>query len=121
MKHEYSIHIEDNILTETFTGDIDLSILDQANASIIKDKNFVKGLNFLTDLREANLLITYDEMWQHTYRLPDLGINKLAIITNRDLEYGISRQFEALTNDKDLYIEISIFKDRNEALKWLKL
>jgi len=121
VQHHYCIHIKDNILKEEFCGDIDLATLDRASLSIIEDKNFKKGLHFLTDLRKAHLHITYDEMWQHTSQLPDLGINKQALIVSRDLEYGFARQFHALSNDKDIFNELRIFKDINEAHKWLNL
>ena len=119
MVHKYSIDEHKNILKEEFIGDINTAELDQANASITEDKKFKKGLNFLTDLRKAHLLISYEELVRHVHQLPGLAISKQAIIANHDLEYGISRQFEALTDDRGVYTEIRIFKDIDEAAKWL--
>jgi len=119
MVHKYSIDEHENILKEEFIGDISIAMLDEANASIIEDKRFRKGLNFLTDLRNAHLLISYEELVLHVHQLPGLAITKQAIIANHDLEYGISRQFEALTDDRDVYTEIRIFKDLDEAEIWL--
>jgi len=119
MMHKYSIDDRENILKEEFIGDITIDMLNEANTSIIEDKRFRKGLNFLTDLRNAHLLVSYEELVMHVHQLPGLGISKLAIIANHDLEFGISRQFEALTDDKDVYTEIRIFKDLHGAVKWL--
>ena len=69
MTHTYNINIDNNIITEEFIGDVDLETLDKINSSIIEDKNFKKGLNFLTDLRNSNLLISYQEMLQHVKNL----------------------------------------------------
>jgi len=119
MSHKYSINLDENILKEEFLGDIDLALLSEANSSIMNDTCFRKGLNFLTDLRKAHLLISYKEMLLHVRQLPNLAIGKQAIIANQDVEYGLARQFEALTDDRDVYTEICIFKDLNGALKWL--
>ena len=119
MFHTFEIDIKNGILRESYIGLIDFDVLRDANTAIISNPEFRKGLNFLTDLREATIQVGYKEMLIHTSQLPDLGIKKQAFIVDRDLEFGMIRMFETLTNEKGHYEEVRIFKDIEEGLKWL--
>ena len=105
MFHTFEIDIMNGILRESFIGLIDLDVL--------------RGLNFLTDLREANIQMGYEEMFRHTSQLPDLGIKKQAFIVGRDLEFGMIRMFETISEEKGHYEELRIFKEIEDGLKWL--
>jgi hypothetical protein len=119
MFHTFEIDIMNGILRESFIGLIDLDVLRDVNTAIILNPEFRKGLNFLTDLREAKIKMDYEEMLIHTSQLPDLGIKKQAFIVDRDLEFGMVRMFETLSEEKGLYGEVRIFKEIEEGLKWL--
>ncbi len=119
MTHTFEIDIERGILRESFVGVVDFNALKEANAAIIADPIFQKGLNFLTDLRRAEINMGYEEMLIHTSNLPDFGIKKQAFIVGSDLEFGMSRMFETLSEDKDLYHESCVFNNLEEGLEWL--
>ncbi len=74
MTHTFVIDEENGILRESFVGVVDLGTLKETNTTIIADSSFKKGLNFLTDLREAKITMGYEEMFRHVSELPDLGI-----------------------------------------------
>ena len=120
MPHYFEIDPETGILKEAYVGKLDLDTLKKANDSIITDPCFVEGLNFLTDLREAEICFGYDEMVSHAHSLPRLRIKKQAFIVKEDREYGMSRMFETLTEISDLYEESEIFKTIEEGIAWLK-
>ncbi len=119
MFHTFEIDIMNGILRESFIGLIDLDVLRDVNTAIILNPEFRKGLNFLTDLREAKIKMDYEEMLSHISQLPDLGIKKQAFIVDRDLEFGMVRIFETLSEKKGYYEEIRIFKEIEDGLKWL--
>ena len=119
MFHAFEIDIKNGILRESFIGLITLDVLRDANNAIISNPEFRKGLQFLTDLREANIQMGYEEMLRHISQLPDLGIKKQAFIVGRNLEFGIVRMFETLSEEKSLYEELRLFKEIEEGLKWL--
>ena len=119
MFHTFEIDIMNGILRESFIGLIDLDVLRDANTAINSNPEFRKGLNFLTDLREANIQMGYEEMFSHISQLPDLGIKKQAFIVDRDLEFGMVRMFETISEEKGHYEELRIFKEIEDGLKWL--
>ena len=119
MIHTFVIDTESGILRESFVGVLDLNTLTEANAEIIADSRFKKGLNFLTDLREATVDVGFEEMFIHVSKLPDLGIKKQAFIVCSNLEYGMTRMFEMLTENKGVYEKMHIFREIEEGLEWL--
>ncbi len=119
MTHKFQINIDNNTLIEEFIGDIDLDALNQSGINILDDEKFKQGLNFITDLRQANLKLGHADLLQTIYQMPDLGINKHALITESELQYGLSREFIALSDILAEHAEVCIFSDFNTGLKWL--
>ena len=62
MKHTYNININDDILKGDFADIVDLAVLKKANDKIIADPEFKIRLDFLEDLRKAEIAIGFDEM-----------------------------------------------------------
>lgn len=78
MTHTFEIDLEHGILRESFVGTVDFSSLKKANAAIISDPGFKKGLNFLTDLRDANLTVM-----QKKEKILDSFFKRLLSLINR--------------------------------------
>jgi hypothetical protein len=119
MSHTFEIDVKNCILRESFKGLITFDVLTDANTAIISNSEFQKGYNFLTDLREATIHMNFEEMFEHVSQLPDLGVKKQAFIVSQDLEFGMLRMFQTLTEDEDLFGEIRIFKEVEEGINWL--
>ena len=87
----------------------------------VSDKRYKKGMGRLWDLRDADsssldsVIIT--EMAQYSLKFPP-GINdvKVAFVTSRDIEYGLSRMFEMSSKAKT---PIRVFRAMDEAEKWM--
>ena len=100
-----------------------LSKKDIANAfdQCVSDIRYDKGMARLWDFRDADLSsFDYEdvnEMSQYPLKFSS-GINdvKVAFVTKRDLEFGLSRVFEMLSQAKTT---ISVFRSIDEAEKWL--
>ena len=75
----------------------------------------------LWDFRDANLSSlqseTVFEMAQYSTKFsPGINDVKVAFVTSRDFEYGLSRMFEMSSNSKT---PISVFRAIDEAEKWM--
>ena len=87
----------------------------------VSSKKYKKGMGRLWDFTEADLSSidsgTIREMAQYSLSFP-AGINdvKVAFATNRTLEFGLARMFEASSNAKT---PIKVFKTIEQAEKWM--
>jgi hypothetical protein len=82
-------------------------------------------LKLLWDLSHADLsaltnshiekIISYAKSKSH---LREGG--KTAIVALKDIDYGVSRMYEILSELKEHPVSHSVFRNRDEALKWLK-
>lgn len=48
----------------------------------------------------------------------EAGSSKLAVLVNRDLEYGMTRMWSVFVEDK-WDVEIEVFRTESEAITWL--
>jgi len=46
---------------------------------------------------------------------------KVAIIAKKDIDFGLGRMYAAYIEMEDIGVNISVFRTRSEALKWLGL
>lgn len=85
------------------------------------DKRYKKGMGRLWDFRDADLSSldteTITEMAQYSLKFPP-GINDVtvAFVTDRVLEYGLSRMFEISSKAMS---PIRVFHSMDEAKKWM--
>lgn len=97
---------------ETILNAFDLTVFD---------KRYKKGMGRLWDFRDADLsdidAMTVIEMAQYSIKFPP-GVNdvKVAFVTSRDLEYGLSRMFQMSSNAST---PIRVFRSMASAEKWL--
>jgi hypothetical protein len=74
--------------------------------------NFAKG---------SNSSLSPDEMIRIANMVKKHAIHKrTAYIGSVDLEYGILRMYEAYAETSAVAPEMKVFRDRNEALQWIK-
>ncbi|MBW1800632.1 MAG: hypothetical protein JRJ85_07870 [Deltaproteobacteria bacterium] len=96
------------------------AILD-AFDSVVSDKRYKPGMGRIWDFRNADLssmdFETITEMAQYSLKFPP-GVNdvKVAFVTSRDLEYGLSRIFEMSSK---AMTPIRVFRAMDEAEKWM--
>ena len=85
------------------------------------DKRYKKGMGRLWDFRDADLSSldteTITEMAQYSLKFPP-GINDVtvAFVTDRVLEYGLSRMFEISSKAMS---PIGVFRSMDEVKKWM--
>ena len=97
------------------------AILHAFDASV-SHINHLPGMGRLWDFIEADLSLlnsnTIQEMAQYLLKFPK-GINdvKVAFAVNRDLEYGLTKMFEAFSSKGKT--KIDIFRSLEEAEEWI--
>ena len=102
------------------TNDLILSILEELYAMEVYRSEKAAGLwdfrGCRSDLNYKKfgkvtdyIDLHYESSWSHTYT---------AIVADGDLNYGLARMYEILTDD--VPTKTSIFRDMDEAQKWLK-
>ena len=69
------------------------------------------------DVSKHEINIIADQDKEISIYLPDYIV---AIIAKRDLEFGVSRMWQTIIEVNDLKWDTEIFRDRNDAEKWIK-
>jgi hypothetical protein len=112
---------EINIAYIKLSGLLRKKVILSAFDLTVSDKRYKTGMGRLWDFRDADLSSldtkTITEMAQYSLRFPP-GINdvKVAFVTDRDLEYGLTRMFEMSSKATT---PIQVFREMDEAEKWM--
>jgi hypothetical protein len=112
---------EKNIAYIKLSGRLSKKVILRAFDLTVSDKRYKNGMGRLWDFRDADLSSldseTITEMTQYSLRFPP-GINdvKVAFVTSRVLEYGLSRMFEISSK---AMTPIQVFRAMDEAEKWM--
>jgi hypothetical protein len=111
-----------NIAYIRLTGLLNREVILDAFDATVSDKRYRKGMNRLWDFRDADLSSmdssTIAEMAMYSTKFP-AGINdvKVVFVVNREMEYGLSRMFEAYSMDG--MTTVSVFYTMDDAEAWL--
>jgi hypothetical protein len=87
----------------------------------LSDPAYTPGLNTLFDLSAAVSSPTLPELRQVVgfieRHAASIGRTKLAVVAGRPLQFGVARQFQALTESSPL--QVQVFTTEAKALAWL--
>lgn len=112
---------EKNMAYIKLSGLLSKKIILSAFDLTVSDRRYKNGMGRLWDFRDADLSSleaeTITEMAQYSLRFPP-GINdvKVAFVTDRDVEYGLTRMFEI---SSEAMTPIQVFRTMDEAEKWM--
>jgi hypothetical protein len=112
---------EKNMAYIKLSGLLSKKIILSAFDLTVSDRRYKNGMGRLWDFRDADLSSleaeTITEMAQYSLRFPP-GINdvKVAFVTDRDVEYGLTRMFEI---SSEAMTPIQVFRAMDEAEKWM--
>jgi hypothetical protein len=115
------IDAEKNLAYIKLSGRLSKEEILRAFDSTVSDERYKKGMGRIWDFRNADLSSfdsqTIAEMGKYSLRFPP-GINdvKVAFVTSRNLEYGLSRMFELSST---AMTPIRVFRALDEAEKWM--
>jgi len=120
----FSMNHEDGYFIAQYKGAIsDEALLDEWK-SYLNRFDSIQGINQLADLSDADLsgltvsgIQALSDYFNLISRETNFTSMKIAIYAPEALSFGLSRMYEALTDDIGQAIEV--FKDRKEAIRWL--
>ncbi len=120
MPFKYSIHPDQNLIRQTLWGDITVNELRELVAAMLIDPQYRKKMNVLADLREARVRIPYDQMVEYSQYINSLSdIGRQAIVVGRQLEFGMVRMYEQLTESSAKRQDLRVFFSLEEAEQWV--
>lgn len=121
MPNTYSIHPERNLIRRTLWGRITVDELRDMIASLRSDPHYRAQMDVLVDLRNAEVDISYDQMTDYTRYLAgnNSTVGRQAIVVSRQLEFGLARMYEQLTENTVLRTDLRVFMDMEEAELWI--
>lgn len=120
MPISYSIDAQLGIIVETWIGDVSASELAEYWRNYLADPKVLSLRRTLVDLRQANPNFTGKELSALIASIIDPILQgrdwKTAIIVDKPVQFGISRQYHAFAEHYSLD---AIFSDPALALEWL--
>ena len=121
----FSRNDDEGYLEIRYKGQISDSELLNAYKSFFSSDEAIPILNDLTDLSEADLTNLSSGAIQEladyitrSYKESGISSLKTAIYAPDSLRYGLSRMYATISYDTPQHIQI--FRDREEAIQWLK-
>lgn len=122
--HGYVINKDIGLLVIKYAGETTIEELAELIATIIKDPDYSRSLNVLSDMRELNSSYSYQQMQAVVDKFPDpgemVGKTRSAVLVAKDLTYGMGRVWGSITENRTV-AQAQVFRGLEEALEWLGL
>ena len=124
MKHILNVSEDGFLFTVTTEGDGDVEGIIAFLKDIISHPQWKPGSFILLDHRALRIdKITTSGIENVSVYFKsisaELGDGKIALVMNRDIDFGIARAWENITG-YDVDIKIHVFRRMEEAVSWLK-
>lgn len=121
---QISTEIKGKTRWHAVTGTINIDDLIKHLQALYQSPDFDSDMNAVWDIRAANSsLVTKEDVnvlinfvvkqWGQNAK------NKMALVAERDLEYGMSRMYQIMLEDKTTS-KVAIFKDIQAAEDWIE-
>jgi hypothetical protein len=106
----------------TGSGDLAVSDMMDAASRIYSDAQFERGMTMMADFSAARLMLSADNVWTVagfvSRNLERRGKGRCAVITGRDVDYGVVRMAQAYL--EDAAVELGVFRNIGDAEGWLE-
>ena len=124
MKHSLNINEDGSLFTIRTEGEGDVRGIIAFLKDIISHPKWKPGKFILLDHRELRIdkitMSGIDEVSIFFISIANkLGNGKVALVMGRDIDFGIARAWELVT-DLDVDIRINVFRHIDEAIDWFK-
>ena len=124
MKHSLIVSGDGFLFSITTEGEGDVKGIIAFLDDIIAHPEWQPGNHILLDHRELRIhnidASGIEEVSAYFKSIADkLGNGKIALVMNRDVDFGIARAWENIT-EYDVDIEINVFRDLEKAMAWLE-
>jgi hypothetical protein len=117
-----SWEIRGNVVIVTVTADWERGGAETAILEALADPSFLPGSSLLLDVRRARTSPTAEEVsfradWMASLRNKGLSRRCAIVVGPKAHQFGIARMAQARMDIRDM--ELQIFRDPEEALRWL--
>lgn len=116
----YAVNTEQNFVQVTWQGDVTGEEYRTHLRAMLRDPDALRAGRSLTDLRGANVLLSGAELNAigNVEAVPLLSGRrwKTAVVVSSPLNYGLTRQYQILSQSEDTDC---VFGDPDDALAWL--
>jgi hypothetical protein len=124
MRYEFFFQEDHSIVEIRAFGQATAAGFAEMNIELVEHRGWTPGMNVLCDFRELDLSgLSVNNTHESSYFVRSLserlGSGKIACITKKDVDYGIARMWEMLTQN-GVSVEIRVFRSISEARTWLR-
>jgi hypothetical protein len=116
-----SIDKQWGIVNTTIEGRVSTDELIEKLTGFLNRPDFTQGLNGLADLRYSDMDTKAIDVERVAKLMVDyrekIGPSKTAVVVSRKVIFGMTRMFQAFSEQSS--IEVEIFEDIDEARRWL--
>ena len=123
MRISFDVNHDESYYKVKWQGRINNVDLVNAYRSFFESREWVPGYDSFVDLSEfdasnitANGVLSLASLVKETFASHNIN-PKIAVYAPQDLPYGLSRQYSVGVDSIESH---EVFRDKNEALKWLK-
>jgi hypothetical protein len=122
---QFKEHYHDGIFEITTFGEATLQGLKDLVKAICEDEKWQPGGRILIDHTELNgEPLTVKDIYALAKMVGNykeqFWMSKIAFLVGRDLEYNLLRMWQTFVATEDWYVSHELFRDRDEAIAWLK-
>ena len=120
MPFSYSFDLDRNLLRQRLWDRVTAADLRELVIVTRCDPLYRTKLNILADLRDAQVDIKYNDMLDYAHFLSGTSeIGRQAIVVARQLEFGMARMYQQLTEQSVQRADLKVFRDMDEAEQWV--
>ena len=117
MPVRYVIHKELRLIMTVAEGRVTFDEAKAHQERLLEDPNFDRDFNELIDVTNvSDLDLSSDQVRNLSLSIPFVTNARRAVVASRPAEFGVGRMYQAYF---EKHSEVSVFYDRDEALKWL--
>lgn len=122
--HAYKINNDIGLLVIKYAGETTIAEIAEMLAELIRDPEYSRELNILSDLSELTSHYTYEQMHSVVDGFPDPGelvsTTKSAVVVSKEVTFGMGRIWASITEDRTV-ATAQVFRNMEDALEWLGL
>ncbi len=120
--YTFSIDTALNQISVVFEGEISIEEYRQFMTELVESPDFRPSPKILIDQRLGKLAVSMEDAKSHPMFVKGLqdklGEATVAVVASSDFDFGMNRFFE-LSSEDFLQHKGMVFRDINEAVKWL--
>jgi len=119
----HTIRVQGGLVVVTLTGPQSAPSVMAAQTAIVQHPDYVPGMDTLWDVRgtypDGLDMIGTKRIGDHGAEVDKIrGFHRTAVVTDRPIQYGISRMYEMVAQRPTH--EVRVFENFDDAIAWLR-